>query len=512
MQDLLLSEEPAKIAKALKSVIEKDTKSTAKEAAREGVRYYSGENDILKNRIFYIDDENILREDKYASNTKIPHGFFPEIVDQKTQVLLSNPLEVVAEDGRLQEELDNYYDEDFQVFLQDVVTNASQKGYEYIFARTTEEDKLTFQVADALKVIPIYDDRNNLKKIVRSIDKEIVKDGKTIVVHIAEVWDDKQVYFFKAKDKEEFALDPDILPNPRPHVLAIDENNKKLLGRSYGQIPFYRYQNNAKETSDLKPIKALIDDYDLMNAFLSNNLQDFTEAVYVVKGYEGDNLSKLRQNIRAKKTVGVDSDGGVDIKTFDIPVAGRQTKMAIDKENIYKFGMAFDSTAIGDGNITNVVIKSRYSLLIMKVNKTEVRIRALLKWINQMVVADINRRLNTNYNAKEVSFEFTREMMVNETDLATNEKTVAETRQIIINTILEVAPQLPEEEVLRMICEQFELDFEEVQSALEEELYTKGLATGTDEEVLNSGPANQMGEGTGAPNQEAVQENGQPTI
>lgn len=502
----LLSDDPNTIAGSLKQAIKLDKESSAKKYAREGIRYYDHENDILNNRIFYIDDEDVLREDKYASNTKIPHGFFPEIVDQKTQVLLSNPLTFECDDETLKEELKSYYNEDFQVFLQDVVTSASQKGYEYIFARTTVADRLTFQIADSLTVFPVYDDTNELRRIVRNIDKEIVKNGKKVTIHLTEVWDDKQVWFFKAEGTENYKLNADIQLNPRPHVIAVTDEGD-MLARDYGTIPFYRYKNNAKETTDLKPIKALIDDYDIMNAFLSNNLQDFTEAIYVVKGYDGDDLSKLRQNIRAKKTVGVDNDGGVEIKTVNIPVEGRKTKMEIDKENIYKFGMAFDSTQIGDGNITNIVIKSRYSLLIMKVNKTEVRIRALLKWINEMVIADINRRTNKVYDPASVTFEFTRELMVNETDLVTNDKTVAETKQIIIQTVLEAAPQLPSDEVLRIICDQFELDFEEIKELLEEEPYSKGISTGTDGEVVENAATGQVESGIESSNQKEVQPN-----
>lgn len=507
----LLSDDPKVIASELKKTIRLDKQSATKETAREGIRYYDHENDILKNRIFYIDDEGKLREDKFAANTKIPHGFFPEIVDQKTQVLLSNPITFDCEDDQLKEQLKSYYDEDFQVFLQDVVTNASQKGYEYIFARTTAEDRLTFQIADSLTVFPVYDDTNQLKRIVRNIDKVIVKEGKKLTIHLAEVWDDKQVWFFKAEGSKNYELNTDISINPRPHVIAVGmdkDKKKKIVARDYGVIPFYRYKNNAKETNDLKPIKALIDDYDIMNAFLSNNLQDFTEAIYVVKGYEGDDLAKLRQNIRAKKTVGVAADGDVQIQTVNIPVEGRKTKMEIDKANIYKFGMAFDSTQIGDGNITNVVIKSRYSLLMMKVNKTETRIRALLKWINEMVIADINRRNNTAFDASDVTFEFTREIMVNETDLANNKKTEAETKQTMVSTILQAAPQLPSDEVLQLLCDQFELDFDEIKAMLEEEPYTKGLATGTDSEVIANEAARQMAEGTGTANQETVQKDG----
>ncbi len=69
----------------------------------------------------------------------------------------------------------------------------------------------------------------------------------------------------------------------------------------------------------MKPIKALIDDYDLMNCFLSNNLQDFAEAMYVVSGFQGDDLSKLRQNVKAKKVVGTGSDGGIGYQNSHDP-------------------------------------------------------------------------------------------------------------------------------------------------------------------------------------------------
>ena len=247
-----------------------------------------------------------------------------------------------------------------------------------------------------------------------------------------------------------------------------------------GQIPFYRLSNNKQERTDLEPIKALIDDYDLMAAFLSNNLQDFSEAIYVVRGFRGDDLSKLRQNIKAKKTVGVGENGGVDVTTVDIPVEARKTKLEIDKDAIYKFGMAFDSTQLGDGNITNVVIKSRYALLDMKANKAEVRLRSMLKWINELIVDDINRRYETSYNASDIEITITRETMVNENDIYLNEKVQAETREVIIQSILASAPRLDDESVLKLICEQFDLDLEEVQLLLEEQGYTTGLQDDTD--------------------------------
>lgn len=494
--DNLLSQDTNTIAGALKAAIESDIASKHKKRAREGVNYYQGQHEILDNRIFYVDDDGNLIEDKQASNIRIAHQFFTEIVDQKVQYLLSNKLEVTteADDDALEEAVKSYYDDDFQLFLQEMLEGASQKGHEYAFARTTSEDRLAFQVADSLGVFLVYDELNDPVRLVRYYDQEIVKGNKTVTIRKAELWDDKQVIFFVSENNEAFKLDDAAEINPRPHVVATNEEGE-VVGRDYGQLPFHRLDNNRYGKTDLEPVKSLIDDYDLMNAYLSNNLQDFTEAIYVVKGFLGDNLSTLRQNIKAKKVIGTGEGGDLDVKTVDIPVEGRKTKMEIDKENIYKFGMAFDSSQVGDGNITNVVIKSRYALLDMKANKAEARLRVLLKWANEMIIADINRRKGTAYKPEDITFTIERETMVNEADIVNNAKTEAETKQILIETILAAAPKLDDDSVLQQICDLYDLDWEEVKKKLEEQDFQTGL--GDDEEQPEDLP-------------DAVGEDGQP--
>ena len=474
----LFSDNLEVLATALNKAIDNDKKSTAKEKARVGEDYYNYKHDILDNRIFYMDDNGVLREDKYASNVKIPHAFFTELVDQKVQYLLSNPVEYEVEDESFKERLKEYYNEEFQLFLQEIVEEASKKGFSYAYARTNSQDKIEFQVSDSIQTFTAEDDDGN-QRIVRYYSKDKTIEGKNTTVTIAEVWTDELVYFFITDENKRFEIDTSREINPRPHIIAKADDGT-LLKRTMGDLPFYRLANNKQERTDLEPIKALIDDYDIMAAFLSNNLQDFAEAIYVVKGFRGDDLSTLRQNIKAKKTVGVGDNGGVDVKTVEIPYEARQTKLDIDKEAIYKFGMGFDSTQVGDGNITNIVIKSRYALLDMKVNKAEVRLRAMLKWINEMIVADINRRYGKDYNASDIEITITRETMVNENDLVANEKIEAETREVIIQTILAVAPRIGEEETLKLICEQFDIDWEEVQAALDEEDYSSGLQDDTD--------------------------------
>lgn len=479
MDRYLTSDNPQVVARALSKAIQEDKHSQAKNKARQGQAYYDYQHDILNNRIFYLDDNDMLQEDTFASNIKIPHPFFTELVDQKVQYLLSNPVEVEVEDEKFQEYLKEYYDEELQLFLQEALEGSSVKGFEYAYARTTSQDILRFQVSDSLQTFDVYDDSGDLKAVVRYYNKDITRDGKNTAVEHAEVWDDEKVTFYVKDKNGNFILDQKREMNPRPHIVATTDDGQ-ILERSYGTIPFYKLGNNKKNQTDLEPIKALIDDYDLMACFISNNLQDFTEAIYVVKGYPGDDLNKLRKNIKAKKTVGVSETGGLDIKTFNIPVDARKTKLEINKDAIYKFGMGFDSTQVGDGNITNIVIKSRYALLDMKANKAEIRLRSLLQWMNELIVQDINRRHGTAYKASDIKVTITRETMVNENDLVDRAKKEAETKQVIIQTILAVAPRLDNETVLRMICEQFELEWEEVQELLEAEDYEDDFENETD--------------------------------
>lgn len=189
------------------------------------------------------------------------------------------------------------------------------------------------------------------------------------------------------------------------------------------------------------------------------------------------------QNIKAKKHIGVDNGGAVDIKTVDIPYQARQAKLELDEKNIYRFGMGFNSAQLGDGNITNIVIKSRYALLDLKCNKLEIRLKQFFRKLLKVVLDEINAANETDYQMKDVYFVFEREVMTNAQDNAEIEKTDAEKQQVMINTILSVANVLDSETVIQSICEILDIDYEEIRDKLpkDEEQDTRQA-----EQVLNN--------------------------
>ena len=449
--------------------INDDARSDKKLFAKVGQRYYEGEHDIKNYKLYYYDKDGRLIEDTTRSNIKISHPFFTELVDQEVQYMLSGKDGFVfSDDPELQNELDNYFNdnEDFTAELTEVLTGCISKGFEYMYAYKNDEDKLSFQCADSMGVVEVRakDTDDNCEYVIYWYTDRIEK-GKKEIKRI-QVWDKDQVYFYVQAGSGQIALDEAEKINPRPHVIWKEGKKEETYYDNFGFIPFFRLDNCKKQFNGLKPIKDIIDDYDLMSCGLSNNIQDASEYLVVVKGFQGDNLEEIITNTKTKKHIGVEDNGGVDFKTVDIPYEARKVKLEHDEKNIYRFGMGFNSAQLGDGNITNIVIKSRYALLDLKCNKLEIRLKQFLRKILKVVLKEINAANKTDYQQKDVYFKFDREVMTNASDNAAIEKTDAEKQQIQVNTMLGLMSVLGDEKVVELICEVLDIDYEELKDKL----------------------------------------------
>lgn len=450
----------------IKHFIEEDSASKKKCRAREGMKYYEGEHKIMGSRIFYVDADGNVKEDTLRSNVRISHPFFTELVDQEVQYMLSGEGNFITSDNPdLRNQLDMYFDDAFWAEVYDMLTGCVSKGFDYMYAYFTSDRRIGFQHADSMGVIEIQakDAEDKEEHVIYWYIDRIEKGEKT--VKKIQVWDKKETYYYVRIDDGQIIEDGQEPLNPRPHIITENEEGERF-GSSFGFIPFFRLDNGSKQFSGLKPIKGLIDDYDLMACSLSNNLQDFTDAIYVVSGFQGANLDELVHNLKTKKYIGTSPDGKLDIKTIDVPYEARKTKLELDEKNIYRFGMGFNSAQIGDGNITNVVIKSRYALLDLKCNKLEIRLKQFLKKIIKVVLDEINANNGTDYQAKDVWFNFQREIITNAQDNAQIELTDAQKQGQLIDNLLKVANILDDETIIRSICAILDIDYEEIKDKL----------------------------------------------
>lgn len=453
----------------IKRFIDNDSSSEKKKFAEVGQRYYEANHDILKSRLFYYNADGNLVEDTTRSNIKISHPFFTELSDQLSAYMLSfkeNPIRAKEAVEGLQDYLDEYFDDDFYTEISELITGAYNKGFEYIYAYKNAEGRLAFQCADSLGVIEVRakDTDDECEYFIYWYIDRIDKGKKEI--RRIQVWSNQETWYYVQSGNGRVKIDDSVPINPRPHVVFTEKKKNVKKGYSFGFIPFWRLDNNKKQISGLKPIKTLIDDYDLMECGISNNLADFDTPLHVVTGFQGDNLDELQTNLKTKKILGVDEGGGVEVKTVDIPYQARKAKADEDEKNIYRFGMGFNSSQVGDGNITNVVIRSRYALLDLKANKLERRLKKLLKQLVKVVLDEINKMNKTDYKVSDVYFDFVREITTNESENYSNEKTKAETQQVQINTILNVAAVLDDETIVKAICEVLDIDYEEIKDKL----------------------------------------------
>lgn len=454
----------------IKKFIENDASSRAKQFAKTGVRYYEGDHDIKDYRIFFIDAEGKIQEDKTKSNIKISHPFFKLLVDQQTQYMLSGHGGFVKSDiPELQTELDAYFNENesFVAELNGLISGTVVKGWEYMYAYKSENDRTAFQVADSTGVVEVREKETDdgCAYVIYWFVDRIDKDNKKI--KRIQVWDKQQTWFFCHEADGNIVRDDSIPNNPRPHILYQKDGEDRLFYDDYGMIPFFRLDNGKKRFSGLKTIKALIDDYDLMNAGLSNNIQDTNEALYVVKGFDGDNLDELHFNVRAKKLIGVGESGDVDIKTIDIPVEARKTKMEVDEKNIFRFGQGVNTEALKDTSATtSIAIKSAYANLDLKCDGLQPFLLQFMRKLLKLVLKEINDRNGTDYEQKDVYFNFEREIITNAQENAQIDLVKAQEQQARVTTVLNTASLLGQELTAQLVCEALDLDYDDLKDKL----------------------------------------------
>lgn len=458
-------------AEEIKQFLDEDAASELKQRAKEGQRYYEGLHDILDYRMFYWNADGNLVEDTARSNAKIPHRFFTELCDQATQHILSGDEGIFRSDlPELQEQLDLYFNqnESFMAELSETITGMQAKGFDYIYAYNGKDNRLCFENADCLGVVEVEgrfagDGKDQrIWKYLDRVDKEGRTQWKILVV------DDARTEYWKQTDDGAIMKDDAVEVNPKPHKVYKKKGSDGLyIKKDAAFLPFFRADYNKKKVSLLSSVKLLVDDYDLMNSSLTNNLIDFDTPIHVVKGFHGDDLTELQQNLKTKKIIGVDEDGGIEVHTVDVPYQARQAKMEIDEKNIYRFGMGLNMAGLKDTSATtNIAIKAAYSLLELRCSKIIIQLKKMLREILRVVLDEINEQKGTDYQPAQVWFNFDPEIMSNVQENAQISLTEAQEQQTRVNTLLGLADRLDDETMMQQICECLDIDYNEIKEKL----------------------------------------------
>lgn len=441
------------------SAIRKDQCSVRKKKAKTGQEYYDARHDILDYRIFFVNKDGKLQEDLLRSNKRVSHPFFTEIADQEVGYFLSGGLKLTSQIPELDKGIQEYFGDRFVDELAETLLDVVVRGFGYIYWYKDNKGITRFQHADSMNVVEIKsgaDTDTENDYIIRHYPVTVKGDKHMSRV---EVWDPNMTTYY-LYDGYRLIKDENISLNPRPHIFY--QYRGEYYYEDYNQLPFLRIDNNRRQRSELFRVKGIIDDYDLMDCGLSNNLIDIQEGIYVIKGFKGTNLDELTTNVKSRKVIGVGEKGDLDIKTVNIPYEARKTKMEEDEKNIYRFSQSFNSNQTGDGNITNVVIQSRYTLLDLKVNKLEIRVKDFMYRLIDVAVQEINERHGTQYTAEDISIKFPKILPSNQKEEADIEKLQADSKQVAMNTVIMAASLIGERMAIEEACKVLGIDSSKV--------------------------------------------------
>lgn len=399
--------------KIIEQIIKSDVTSQEKQNMTSGNKYYDVENEEILQRTFFYNLGNQRIKDDNKPNNKLISSFFQVLVDQKIDYLLSkefilNNLELGAVEG-------------IQEIIQELSLNASKNGVSWLFAYMNKITKrIDFKIVDSREIIPIYDNEYNedLQQVIRYYAiTNVSSDGKKILYNV-EVWDKEKVTYYTQNVGGDFSIDTAIEVNPAFHYNVVTYsmgNIDNMEYQGFNAVPFIRFDNNISQKSDLVPVKTYIDCYDKLVSDFANSIEEVQDSIIKLVNYGGmsDKLDEFMQYLKRYKVLPLDDNGNAEFMTMDIPVEAKKTLIGILKENIYKFGQGVDVDLSGAGNITNIVIKSRFAGLDLKCNKFEKEIKKFIKRLCKFLNST---NLVSIQNINNFNIVFNRNIIINDSE------------------------------------------------------------------------------------------------
>ena len=385
--------------------------------ALQAYRYYDNAADIKNRKIYDIDENGNKFIDIKATNeaSKSSHNYHQILVDQKVQYLFANQF-TLSDDDTASNTIDKIKKEinlkDFNVLLSEIGIDASNTGESYLHPYIDAKGNFNYIHVPYTQSIPIYSPQepDKLDAFIRYYPGYDNGDSVTFL----EFWDDKNVEYYIKNDQG-------VSPNPQyenhiqPHFYNAFDNT----GDSWDLgVPFIQFKNNYRKTSDLKLYKDLIDSYNLTIAEFEDNVKEFQEVLYAVKGAGNATPYQLRSQIKKSKIIKLKGDEtGIDVVQIDIPVDARKFSSQTSQSNIFKLGGGVDVTKEDFGNNSGVALKFIYYLLDIKASKMEAYFNKGLNLFFDFLIEHINRKESLVID-NTLTVTLNRRMISNDSELA----------------------------------------------------------------------------------------------
>ena len=325
--------------------------------------YYAGQNTTIKEyEKILFNSQGQAVPDYFSANHKLANRFFYRDVMQANSTLLGNGISWKSGQGG--KALGN----DFDRKIIKIGRNAQTGGVCFGFYNNGKVEVYT-----VLQFAPLYDEEDSALKAGCRFWQ--IDDTKPL-----------RATMFELDGYTEYQFDKDhqngFIRTEKKQYITDKQSSEafgdEILGyRNYPSFPIVPCWSNECKQSELMPLRATIDCYDLINSGYANNIDDASLIYWTITnagGMDDVDLVQFIDKMRKLHAAQTDGDQVVQPTSVDVPFAGREALLDRLERQMYRDAMALDTYAIASGAVTATQIEAAYEPLNEKLDAYEAEI------------------------------------------------------------------------------------------------------------------------------------------
>jgi len=434
----------------IRQLINEHKSSPEYRQAIDAENYFAGQNTTIKRyeKILFNASGHAV-PDYFSANHKVASRFFYRDVMQANSTLLGNG--VTWKNGVGENALGN----DFDRKLIKAGRNAQVGGVCFGFYNNGK-----VEIYKITEFAPLYDEEDGaLKAGVRFWQVDGQKPLRATMFEM----DGFSEYQWDKNHTEGMVRTP-----KRPYIVV--KQTSEAFGdeiyeyRNYPTFPVVPCWANERKQSELLPLKATIDAFDLINAGYCNQVDDASLVYWTITnagGMDDADLVQFLDKMRKLHAAQTDGDQTVTPTTVDVPYASREAILERLEKQLYRDAMALNTYDIANGAVTATQIEAAYEPLNEKLDAFEAEITDFI--MRLLVVAGV-----------EDEPTYTRSIIVNKTEEITS----------IVNSALYLDDQYVTEKIMTIMGDKDKVeDALDSQARIDVQRMTGGTAINNGEEA-----------------------------
>ena len=387
----------------------------------EGEAYYQGVHDVAEKVRTAIGENGQPEAIHNLPNNRVTYNTYANLVDQKANYLLANPIEPQTEEAEFKEKVAAILDTAFDKRIRAIGVDALNCGIGYLLVYVADGE-LKYKRLKPYEVLPFWKDEEHeaLDAFIRIYGVEEYKGREKKTVQHVEYYTLDGVKYFIYTDAGK--LEPDISREDETYLTY--KSAEGVKGFNWARLPLIAFKYNANEQPLLARVKSLQDALnDMMSGVLDCIQEDSRNTILVVKNYEGTKADEFRHNLSQYGVVFVrtedGAEGGVDTLQIEVNPGNYEIVIKLLKKAIIECGRGYDAKddRLG-GNANQLNIKSMYSDIDLDAGGMQLEFSVALDRLLYFVglVADGFRVIKH----KPVLWKFNRDIIINEADTIAN--------------------------------------------------------------------------------------------